>query len=307
MTPAMLAMLTILLTLMALLLIAFGLRTTRRQVIIEERLAQFGYRVPTLEELELQQPFRDRVLLPALTKVSQIVLRLAPQANLKRVEQRLMEAGAPPSLTAPVFIGIRVIFGFGLGLLMLLVVLPAGASPLAKLVLPLSLGAMGFVIPNFWLSRQITRRKHEITRALPDVIDLLSISVEAGLGFDQALSRVVEKWDNALTRELGRMLSEMRMGVSRRQAMRDLAARLNVDDLNVFIASLLQADQLGISISQVLRVQSHQMRLRRRQRAQELAQKAPIKMLFPMIFFIFPAIYIVILGPALPKIATIFR
>jgi len=307
MTPAMLAMLTIVLTLMALLLIVFGLRTTRRQVIIEERLAQFGYRVPTLEELELQQPFRDRVLLPALARISHIVLRLTPQANLKRVEQLLMEAGAPPSLTAPVFIGIRVIFGFGLGLLMLLVVLPADASPLAKLVLPLSLGAMGFVIPNFWLSRQITRRKHEITRALPDVIDLLSISVEAGLGFDQALSRVVEKWDNALTRELGRMLSEMRMGVSRRQAMRDLAARLNVDDLNVFIASLLQADQLGISISQVLRVQSHQMRLRRRQRAQELAQKAPIKMLFPMIFFIFPAIYIVILGPALPKIATIFR
>jgi tight adherence protein C len=135
----------------------------------------------------------------------------------------------------------------------------------------------------------------------------LVISVEAGLGFDQALLRVVEKWDNELTREFARTLSEMRMGIPRRQALRGLARRVNVDDLNVFIASLVQADQLGVSISQVLRAQANQMRLRRRQRAQELAHKASIKMIFPMVFLIFPALYVVILGPAIPRIVEAFR
>jgi tight adherence protein C len=135
----------------------------------------------------------------------------------------------------------------------------------------------------------------------------LTISVEAGLGFDPALGRVVEKWDNALTRELGRMLSEMRMGSSRRDAMREVAMRVNVEDLNTFISAVVQADQLGVSISQVLRVQSKQMRQRRRQRAEEQAHKAPLKMLFPMIFLIFPSIYIVILGPAIPRIVSAFH
>src|SRR5690606_29250718 len=119
--------------------------------------------------------------------------------------------------------------------------------------------------PNAWLSRKIKERKSEIQKALPDAIDLLSISVEAGLGFDPALARVAAKWDNALTDEFNRMLGEMRMGKSRRVAMRELADRVNVDDLNVFVTSLVQADQLGVSISQVLRVQSRQMRIRRRQ------------------------------------------
>jgi tight adherence protein C len=163
------------------------------------------------------------------------------------------------------------------------------------------------MMPGIWLSRRTKQRKYEITRALPDAIDLLTISVEAGLGFDPALGRVVEKWDNALTRELGRMLSEMRMGASRRDAMRDVVARVNVDDLNTFMGAVIQADQLGVSISQVLRVQSKQMRQRRRQRAEEQAHKAPLKMLFPMVFLIFPTIYIVILGPAIPRLVESFR
>jgi tight adherence protein C len=184
----------------------------------------------------------------------------------------------------------------------------AGSGPVQYRVgLPFVLAALGWIVPNAWLSRRISQRKRAIQRALPDAIDLLVISVEAGLGFDQALLRVVEKWDNELTREFARTLSEMRMGIPRRQALRDLARRVNVDDLNVFIASLVQADQLGVSISQVLRAQANQMRLRRRQRAQELAHKAPIKMIFPMVFLIFPALYVVILGPAIPRIVEAFR
>lgn len=307
MSSSLMALMTIALTLASALLVVVGVRRARRDVVIEERLAQFGHRVPTLEELELQQPFRERVILPMLERLASVAGRFTPQANLQRLQQRLIEAGSPGNLRPTTFVGIRMLAALLLGGLFLILFLPASASPLLKLGFPILTGAIGFMLPNLWLSRRIAARKKEITRALPDAIDLLSISVEAGLGFDQALSRVVEKWDNALTREFGRMLSETRMGVSRRQAMRELAERVNVDDLSVFISSLIQADQLGVSITQVLRVQSHQMRQRRRQRAEEQAHKAPIKMLFPMIFLIFPALYIVILGPAIPRIFEAFR
>jgi tight adherence protein C len=301
------ALMSISLTLASALLLVVGLRRSRRDMVIEERLAQFGHRVPTLEELELQLPFSERVLLPLLERIASLAARLTPQANLQRLQQRLVEAGSPGNLRATTFVGVRLVAALFLGAVFLVLFLPSTANPAYKLGLPVLTALIGFLLPNIWLGRRIAARKREITRALPDAIDLLSISVEAGLGFDQALSRVVEKWDNALTREFGRMLSETRMGKSRRQAMRELAERVNVDDLNVFIASLIQADQLGVSITQVLRAQSQQMRQRRRQRAEELAHKAPIKMLFPMIFLIFPALYIVILGPALPRIVEVFR
>ena len=307
MSPTLMTLMTISLTLASALLLLVGLRRSRRDMVIEERLAQFGQRVPTLEELELQLPFSERVLVPMLEQLAAVVARFTPQANLQRLQQRLIEAGSPGNLRATTFVGIRLLAGLCLGTILLLLFLPTAANPMYKLGLPVLIGLIGFLLPNIWLGRRIAARKREITRALPDAIDLLSISVEAGLGFDQALSRVVEKWDNALTREFRRMLSETRMGKSRRQAMRELADRVNVDDLNVFMASLIQADQLGVSITQVLRAQSQQMRLRRRQRAEELAHKAPIKMLFPMIFLIFPALYIVILGPALPRIVEAFR
>jgi tight adherence protein C len=157
-------------------------------------------------------------------------------------------------------------------------------------------------MPGMWLSRKTKERQKGIQMALADAIDLLTISVEAGLGFDPALQRVADKWENELTWEFRRMLHEMRVGKSRREAMRELANRCNVDDLNIFVSSIIQADQLGVSITQVLRTQSRQLRIRRRQRAQEQAQKAPIKMLFPMALLIFPALYVVLLGPAIPRL-----
>jgi len=298
---------SVLLALVSAVSILLGLRAQRREMVLEERLARFGQRPPSLDDLELQLPFRQRVLYPFLERVAHHIVRFTPGASLERLQQRLTEAGLAGSMRPGTFIGIQLVLMLGLGMLGALPFLAGSGPALYRLGLPLVMGALGWFLPRTWLSRRIAQRKRAIQRALPDAIDLLVISVEAGLGFDQAMLRVVEKWDNELTKEFTQTLSEMRMGVPRRQALRDLARRVNVDDLTVFIASLVQADQLGVSVSQVLRAQANQMRLRRRQRAQELAHKAPIKMIFPMVFLLFPALFVVILGPAVPRIMEAFR
>jgi tight adherence protein C len=221
---------------------------------------------------------------------------------LEKLRQNLQEAGSPSRLGVNEFLGLRLVLGGGCGGCIFVLFALTGGSLTKLLLFPVAIAMMGYMVPGIWLSRKIKARRKEIQLALADVIDLLTISVEAGLGFDPAMQRVVEKWQNALTIEFGRMLSEMRIGKSRREAMKEMTKRCNVDDLNVFISSIIQADQLGVSITQILRVQSKQMRMRRRQRAEEQAHKAPIKMLFPMVFLIFPALYIVILGPAIPQI-----
>lgn len=287
-------------------LVSMGMRSSRATVRIEERLAQYADVPVSLEELELSLPFAERVLTPFLLKVTRTAAKLTPRSNVESLRQKLLEAGSPSRIGPSEFLGLRIVVaGVAGGSFFLLFVL-TGASLSQLLLFPIVIGLMGYMIPGVWLNRKIKDRKQEIQRALPDAIDLLTISVEAGLGFDPALHRVSEKWDNELTREFRRMLNEIRMGMSRRQAMREMANRVNVDDLNVFIASIIQADQLGVSITQVLRVQSKQMRLRRRQRAEAMAHKAPIKMLFPMILLIFPAMYVVILGPAIPQILNNF-
>src|SRR6185503_14863254 len=169
------------------------------------------------------------------------------------------------------------------------------------------LGIFCFLLPGIWIDRKIKSRRKEITRSMPDAIDLLTISVESGLGFDPALQRVAEKWDNALTREFARVLSEMRIGKTKRDALREMAIRVDEDGLTTFVSSVIQADTLGVPITQVLRIQSEAMRVRRRQIAEEKAQKAPLKMLFPMVFLIFPAFYVVILGPAVPQVIDAFK
>lgn len=302
-----LPILVIVIMVLALVLVVLGVRRPAQEVVIEERLAQFGQRVPTLEALELQRPFRDRVITPALRRLTGFFSRFAPRQGMEQLQQKLLEAGSPAGLGPREFFGVRLLLGFGLGGLMLVLFLLAGGDLLQVVLLPVAVGVIGYLLPSFWLGSRIRQRKAEITRALPDAIDLLTISVEAGLGFDPALNRVIEKWDNALTREFGRMQSEIRVGAARRDAMREMAQRVNVDDLNVFVSAIVQADQLGVSISQVLRVQSRQMRMRRRQRAEEQAHKAPVKMIFPMVFLIFPALYIVLLGPAIPIVWEAFR
>jgi tight adherence protein C len=163
-------------------------------------------------------------------------------------------------------------------------------------------GALGYLLPGMWLGQQIKKRKHNIVKALPDALDLLTISVEAGLAFDLALMRVADKWDNELSNEFKRVLTDTRLGRARRDALKDMAKRTGVEDVQTFTAAIIQAEQLGVSIGKILRIQSDQMRIRRRQRAEEAAHKAPIKMLIPMAFLIFPSLFVVILGPAVPRL-----
>jgi tight adherence protein C len=220
---------------------------------------------------------------------------------------KLAQAGNPSGFGPAEFTGLRLFIALGLfgGIFLLFTV--AGSAASITIMLSVVIGVFGFMFPGIWLDRKIKARRKEISRALPDAIDLLTISVESGLGFDPALMRVAEKWDNALTREFARVLSELRIGKSKRDALREMAARCDDDSLSTFVSSVVQADQLGVSISQVLRIQSEAMRVKRRQLAEEKAQKAPLKMLFPMIFLIFPALYIVILGPAVPLIVKSFK
>jgi tight adherence protein C len=204
------------------------------------------------------------------------------------------------------FLGLRYVVSIGLAAGAFVLCLFTGVGATYGLLLGAVVGVFGFMLPNIWLDRKVKARRKEIMKSLPDAIDLLTISVESGLGFDPALQRVAEKWDNALTREFARVLSEMRIGKTKREALREMSLRCDEDGLTTFVSSVIQADTLGVPITQVLRIQSEAMRVRRRQKAEELAAKAPLKMLFPMIFLIFPALYVVILGPAIPQIMKSF-
>ncbi len=301
---------------MSLALIVVGVRMPAKEVSIEERLAAFAERPIPLEQLELQRPFSERVLRPFLVGWARRLARFTPKQNAERLRIALLEAGSPSGIGVVEFMGLRAVMLVLLGGAALFLTIFTGSilRPInlqvikvpGILLFPGPMAMLGYTIPGIWLNQRIRKRQKEILRALPDAIDLLTISVEAGLGFDPALARVAEKWDNELCREFRHLLQDMRIGKQRRDALREVAIRCGVDDLRVFISSIVQADQLGVSITQVLRVQSQQMRMRRRQRAEELAQKAPIKMLFPMVFLIFPAMYVIILGPAIPTVYSSF-
>jgi tight adherence protein C len=212
-----------------------------------------------------------------------------------------MLAGNPGGLEVADFLGIKGLAALVLGSLVTIFAMGL-VGAVAGVLCGLVAATLGYILPSFWLRSRISGRTKEITKAMPDALDLLVISVEAGLGFDAAMQKVADKWDNHLTREFGRALSEMRVGASRRDALRGIVERTDAKDVATFIGAIIQADQLGVSVGRVLHVQADQMRMRRRQRAEEMAHKAPIKMLFPMILLIFPAMYIVILGPAIPQI-----
>jgi tight adherence protein C len=283
---------------LAVMLIVLGIASPRPADQVEARLLEYGGRPVSLEELELAQPFSDRVIVPLIQASAQFVARFTPQRSLEATAHKLELAGNPNNWTATEFLGIRGLAGLLLGALTFSLMLLTEANVGQRLLFTVAMSVLGFFLPVVWLGSRIRRRQDEIVKTLPDVLDLLCISVEAGLPFDGAMQRVAEKWENELSRGFARLLNEMRVGKSRKEALRDLADRMDVPDVTSFIAALIQADQLGISIAKVLRIQSEQMRIKRRQRAEEKAQKAPVKMLFPMTFLIFPTILIVILGPA---------
>jgi tight adherence protein C len=278
----------------------------RNAVSIESRLTNFAERPRSLEELELEEPFYDRVVKPVIAGVTRFLGKLTPSQGMEKVRQQIILAGNPYNMGTSEFMGARTMALVILGGVTFVLTIVMGAEPLQMLMFT-AVGALtGYVMPVFWLRQRVKKRQKIILKTLPDAIDLMTISVEAGLAFDGAMQRVADKWDNDLSHEFQRAISEMRVGKSKREALHELVLRTGVPDLSTFVASIIQADQLGVSIAKVLRIQSEQMRIRRRQRAEEQAHKAPILMMIPMVFLIFPATYIVILGPAVPKILAAF-
>lgn len=267
---------------------------------LQERLNEYAARnqVVSLEEIELSLPFTDRVIRPMIRSFSSMVARFTPSQTIESTQHKLDLAGNPNNWTPTEFWGIRVVAAVLMGGLSF-ALFSLTKQPVVRLVGLTALMALtGFYMPVLWLNSKIRRRQDEIVKALPDALDLLTVCVEAGLGFDAALAKVNEKWDNELSLAFGRVLQEIRLGRLRREALRDMANRMEVPDVTTFVAAIIQAEQLGVSIAKVLRIQSDQMRVRRRQRAEENAQKAPVKILFPMVFLIFPSLFIVLLGPA---------
>jgi len=285
----------------AILLIAYGVAGNRSADPVQARLSQLGtMQARTLEELELQQPFLERTIRPLATRLSGVVSGRTSSSFRERTELRLAMAGNPGQLRVQEWLGIKVIAsGVTAVLLFLVLTLLLSAGPVMAIAIGVAGIGIGYILPEFWLSRKVKARQKLIVLQIPDALDLLTISVRAGLGFDAALAKVVEKLRGPLPDEFRRALAEIRMGKSRREALRDIVARTDVPSLTNFIGAILQAEQLGVSISKVLQIQSEQLRIDRRQRAEEMAQKAPIKMLFPLVGCIFPSLFIVILGPAL--------
>jgi tight adherence protein C len=246
---------------------------------------------------DLARPFGERVLGPALDAVANRILAILPQSVLDGVRKRLILAGEPLNLG-----GFLTVMALSAGLFVVLgvaLVVAAGGGFQAKaLLVMVALGGAGLVLPYFWLINRIRRRQSVIIKSLPDSFDLVTTCVEAGLGLDAALARVAEKVQGPFAEELSRTLREVGMGRMRRDALQELGERTGVADLITFVNAVVQAEQMGTGVGQVLRVQSEQLRLRRRQRAEEMANQAPVKMVFPLVLCIFPTLFLVILGPA---------
>jgi tight adherence protein C len=283
----------------SIVLLFVGVAAPRSSDQFMDRLTEYGGRTLTLEEIEMSQPFSQRVVKPFFQSIARLIGRFAPQRNIEETRHKLEMAGEPYGWGPAEFLGVRGVAG-ALLIALTFLMMTITKQPVSKRLPAAAVaGGLGFyVMPTLWLSSQIRGRQTEIVKALPDALDLLTISVEAGLGFDAALSKVAEKWDNELSLAFHRVIQEIQVGKLRREALRDMADSMDVSDVTSFIAAIIQADQLGVSIAKVLRIQSEQMRIRRRQRAEEKAHQAPIKMLFPMVFLIFPALFIILLGPA---------
>lgn len=265
------------------------------------RIDEFAAReeIVSIEEIELSLPFSDRVFVPIIRRISEFLVRFTPQKTLESTTRLLELAGNPRNMRAAEFIVVRGVFTVFFAALVFLMMSRLGSAEIGKrLLYTLGAAVLGWFLPFMLLRSMVDRRKDAIIKKLPDALDLMTICVDAGLTFNAAMQKVDEKWDDPLANEFGRVIHEMQLGKSRRQSLRDMADRMDVPDVTSFIAAVLQADQLGVGIGKILRIQSEQMRVRRRQRAEEKAQQAPVKMLFPMVFLIFPSIFVVLLGPA---------
>jgi tight adherence protein C len=266
---------------------------------VQQRLAAYGGEKPlTVEEIELQRPFSERVLRPAIERLGSMLSRSTPQKARQDLLNRLELAGRPGNLTPEDFVAVRLVaaailgaLGFLLGLLL--------ANPV-YLVIALAAGViLGYYLPVLWLRQKVEARRAEIQKGLPDALDLLVICVDAGLGFDAALARVTDKYHNALSDLLSKALREVSLGRPRLEALDEMGRNSGVEDLHNFMQAVIQSEQFGTGIGKILRIQADEMRRKRRQRAQERGAQATLKMMLPMVGCIFPTLWIVLLGPAL--------
>jgi tight adherence protein C len=265
-----------------------------------------GYEVEDVRDQELLTPLSERAVTPVLQGLTDLGRRLTPAGYTDNIRQKLTAAGKSDPQSLDRFLAVRVITVALIPVVLILCVALLPMEGIMPLLVGGLIGLFLFLGPDAVLNRQVEERAYQLRRLLPDVMDLLVISVEAGLGFEQALDRTVVAVPGPLTDEFSRMLGEVRAGASRADAMRALDARTNVPEIRSFVLAILQADTFGVSIGRVLRAQADEMRIKRRQLAQERAQKAPVKMLIPMVFCIFPALFIIVLGPAVINIYEAF-
>ena len=272
--------------------------STNTAEMVQQRLSVYGGEKPlTLEEVELQRPFSERFLRPSIERLGTLLSRSTPQKARQDLLNRLELAGRPGNLTPEDFAAVRIVaaavmaaVGLGIGLLL--------GTPV-YLVVALAIGAvLGYYLPVLWLRQKVDARRAEIQKGLPDAMDLLVIAVDAGLGFDAALARVTDKYKNALSEQFAKVLREVSLGRPRMEAMDEMGRSSGVDDLHNFIQAVIQSEQFGTGIGKILRIQADEMRRKRRQRAQEKAAQATLKMMLPMVGCIFPTLWIVLLGPA---------
>lgn len=299
----------------AVTLVVVGIRYSRQTQENEidpimSRLAEASERgeIVSLEEAELQQPFMERVVVPIIKRLGEISTRFTPQRLLEETTLKLELGGNPGRIDAATFLSLRFVGAaiFGGGLLLISILSPS-PWPLGRVILVVGIfTALGFFFPQLWLQSRINSRQTEVRKAMPDALDLLTICVEAGLGFDAAMAKVAEKWENELSIMFGRAIREVQLGKPQRDALRDMSDRLGLPELTSFVAAVIQSQILGVSLAKVLRIQSDQMRMKRRQYAEELAHKAPVKMIIPMALLTFPSIMIILMAPAAFQIAGAF-
>lgn len=293
---------------LAVILVIIGIQHPQAQTdqIIQDRLEMFSQSTEQLdlEKLEMSQPFTERVILPIARKLGEIAMHFTPQNWLNSISRKLELAGSPSNLDPSTYLSMQFICAVGFGALMIVItifVIPT--TPLGqKFLLAIVAVFLGFFLPQINLSTKISKRKKSIRLALPDALDLLTICVEAGLGFDAAMVKVAEKWNSPLSLAFGRAIQEVQLGKLRREALRDMAYNVDISEMTSFVAVVIQSEMLGVSMAKVLRIQADQMRVKRRQIAEEEAHTAPIKMLIPMILLIFPSLMLILFTPAILQV-----
>ncbi len=292
----------------AVVLTVVGLRNpgTMDEKILQQRLEELtskGEEV-NLEKIEMSQPFSERVIFPIARSLGKLATRFTPQNYLNNIERKLELAGTSSRLDPTVFLALQFvgILTFSGIVFLFFTLLKVQTSSGIKILLVLVAGVLGFIYPQLYLTQRIQRRQKNVRRAMPDALDLLTICVEAGLGFDAAIQKVAEKWTSDISLAFARVIQEIQLGKIRRDALRDMADRIGLAEMTSFVAAVVQSELLGVSLSKVLHIQADQMRVKRRQHAEEEARKAPIKMLIPMALLIFPALIVVLVTPAVLKL-----